>query len=62
MSTRFDTIIDRRGTGSVKYDLARERGKPEGLLPLWVADMDFAAPAQVLADLSLLRKYSGGKK
>lgn len=40
----FDREIDRRGTMSVKYDFAAEFGKPEGVLPLWVADMDFAAP------------------
>lgn len=43
----FDTVIDRRGTGSLKYDFAVERGKPADVLPLWVADMDFCAPACV---------------
>ncbi|MDR2202621.1 MAG: pyridoxal phosphate-dependent aminotransferase [Clostridiales bacterium] len=47
----FDTVIDRRGTNSLKYDFARERGKPDGLLPMWVADMDFAAPPEVLEEL-----------
>jgi cystathionine beta-lyase len=47
----FDTVIPRRGTGSLKYDFAAQRGKPPGLLPLWVADMDFTAPPEVLADL-----------
>ncbi len=46
MSYCFDEIIDRRGTWSIKHDFAVERGKPEDLLPLWVADMDFkTAPA-----------------
>ncbi len=40
--TAFDQIIERRGTGSMKWDLA----EPD-LLPLWVADMDFEAPAAV---------------
>lgn len=31
----FDKIVDRRGTGSYKWDVA------EGELPMWVADMDF---------------------
>ncbi|MDR2634532.1 MAG: aminotransferase, partial [Clostridiales bacterium] len=43
----FDKITDRRNTNSLKYDCAAERGRPEGLLPLWVADMDFPAPAEV---------------
>ena len=51
MNYNFDTIIDRRGTNSIKYDFAREKGKPEGLLPMWVADMDFPAPPEVLADI-----------
>ncbi len=37
----FDEIVDRRGTDCLKYDFAKERGKPEDVLPLWVADMDF---------------------
>lgn len=44
----FDRVIDRRGTGSLKYDFAVERGKPADVLPLWVADMDFRAPQPVL--------------
>ena len=51
MAYDFDAVIDRRGTDSLKYDFAREEGKRPGLLPMWVADMDFAAPPEVLADL-----------
>jgi len=40
----FDEIVDRRDTDSIKYDFAVERGRPEGVLPLWVADMDFRTP------------------
>ena len=39
MAYDFDKIIERRGTNCVKYDKA-----PKGLIPLWVADMDFATP------------------
>ena len=39
---RFDERIDRRGTGCVKWD----ENPAENIIPLWVADMDFAvAPA-----------------
>ena len=48
----FDEIIDRRNTDSLKYDFAQKRGKPEGILPLWVADMDFRAPQCVLDALA----------
>ena len=51
MNYDFDTIIDRYGTNSVKYDFAVERGKPEELLPMWLADMDFSVPPEVLADI-----------
>jgi cystathionine beta-lyase len=44
----FDEIIDRRNTDSLKYDFAKEREKPEEILPLWVADMDFKTPACVI--------------
>lgn len=46
MKYDFDRVTDRRGTNCLKYDFAAERGKKEGILPLWVADMDFpTAPA-----------------
>ncbi|MHB1565902.1 MAG: MalY/PatB family protein [Acidiferrobacter sp.] len=44
----FDQLIDRHNTGSVKWD--RYRGTD--IIPLWVADMDFAAPPAVLAALT----------
>ena len=50
-SELFDRPVNRRGTDCLKYDFALERGKPEGVLPLWVADMDFPAPACVLDKL-----------
>ena len=38
----FDEFVNRRGTNSVKWDEEKE----DGIIPLWVADMDFlAAPA-----------------
>ena len=52
MKYDFNQIIDRRNTNSLKYDFAPERGKPEGVLPLWVADMDFQAPPCVIEALT----------
>ncbi len=37
----------RKGTDSLKWDLVDQRFQGEKLLPLWVADMDFAAPKAV---------------
>ena len=48
MSYNFDEIVDRKNTGSIKYDFAAERGMPEDILPLWVADMDFKTPQAVI--------------
>ena len=47
MKHDFDQIIPRRHTNSLKFDFAKERGKPDGLLPMWVADMDFQTPPAV---------------
>ena len=43
----FDTIVDRKNTNCLKYDFAVERGMPEDVLPLWVADMDFKTSSYV---------------
>ena len=43
MPYSFDTVVDRHSTGSVKYDLRHD------LLPLWVADMDFTLPDEILS-------------
>lgn len=43
----FDKIIERRGSNCLKYDFAKERGLPEDVLPLWVADMDFKTSSYV---------------
>ena len=51
MKYDFDKIIDRKNTNSLKYDFAVQRGKPADILPLWVADMDFAAPEEVISAL-----------
>ncbi|MEG0377066.1 MAG: aminotransferase class I/II-fold pyridoxal phosphate-dependent enzyme [Eubacterium sp.] len=52
MTYNFDEKIDRTHTLSVKYDFIREQGFPEDVLPLWVADMDFRAPTEVLDALA----------
>ena len=42
----FNQITNRRGTDCVKWDVADRVFKGEDLLPMWIADMDFAtAPA-----------------
>ena len=49
----FDEIINRRNTASLKYDGRQGMFGNADVIPLWVADMDFAtAPAitQALLD------------
>lgn len=48
---RFDEVIERRGTNCVKYDSGMQRKGRDDLLPLWVADMDFKLPEEILSDL-----------
>ncbi|KTC35510.1 aminotransferase [Pseudomonas sp. ABAC61] len=43
MSYDFDTLHPRHGTGSTKWSRY-----PEDVLPMWVADMDFAAAPEIL--------------
>lgn len=47
MAYDFDTVIERSGTRSVKWDLHHPAYNAEGMIPLWVADMDFACPPEV---------------
>ena len=44
MKYDFDRIIERKGTGALKYDALKERYGRDDLLPLWVADLDFETP------------------
>lgn len=42
MKYNFDKLIDRRGMGSLKWDV------PEEELPMWVADMDFETAPEII--------------
>lgn len=44
MKYNFDEIIHREGTNCVKYDMREKFFGNENVMPLWVADMDFASP------------------
>lgn len=46
MPSKFDEIIDRRSSNSIKWNAFAE-----DVLPMWVADMDFAAPPPILGAL-----------
>ncbi|WP_099224248.1 MalY/PatB family protein [Listeria costaricensis] len=46
--SQFDEVIPRLGTDSEKWDGAEELFGRKGIIPMWVADMDFRAPKPVL--------------
>lgn len=52
MSVDFDRIVARAGTASVKYDGRAAYFGTDDVIPLWVADMDFAAPEAITSALS----------
>ncbi|MDD1763044.1 MAG: aminotransferase class I/II-fold pyridoxal phosphate-dependent enzyme, partial [Methanothrix sp.] len=47
----FDTVVDRSGTGSLKWERVRNEAGKKDVVPLWVADMDFPPPEAVVAAL-----------
>lgn len=47
----FDTPVNRRGTSSMKFDCAQLFHRDPNLLSLWVADMDFGVPDEVVKAL-----------
>ena len=48
----FDTIHNRKNTDSIKWDFGMQRMGRDDLLPLWVADMDFRLPDNILKNIS----------
>lgn len=52
-SNIFDEVIDRTGTSSMKW----QKYANEDIIPLWVADMDFKAPVDVLTAMESVTKH-----
>lgn len=48
MNYDFDTVFDRAATDSIKWAGRADLPEIKDLLPLWVADMDFACPPEVV--------------
>jgi len=57
MSNIFDYVIDRKNTGSEKWDHCDNIFGGENLLPLWVADMDFRTPSEVINAIKLRAEH-----
>lgn len=56
MKYNFDTVIDRKGTGAMKYDALERLYGNSGLTPLWIADMEFAACPDIVN--ALISRFS----
>ena len=54
----FDTLLDRRRTASLKWDFCERILGVSGVLPMWVADMDFPAPPAVAEALRVRAGHS----
>jgi cystathionine beta-lyase len=52
MKYDFDTVINRKGSGSVKWDRADNLYKVSDVIPMWVADMDFKSPPAIIKSLN----------
>ena len=58
MKYDFDKVIDRRHTDALKIDYVPELWGRDDLMPLWVADMDFATPPFILDALKQRCEHS----
>ena len=45
--SRFDEMIDRRGTAAIKVDACKGLFGREDTVPMWVADMDVATAPEI---------------
>ncbi len=44
----FDEMVNRRGSDSVKHNNLIEKFGTEDIIPMWVADMDFKSPKEIV--------------
>ncbi|MFC1913296.1 MalY/PatB family protein [Chloroflexota bacterium] len=57
MQNKFDTVINRCNTGSLKWDFAEAKYSIKDILPMWVADMDFKTTQTVIDALKKLAEF-----
>ena len=48
MENIFSRIVERRNTSSYKWDFCKELTGYKNLLPMWLADMDFHSPPEII--------------
>lgn len=44
----FDEIVERKNTGSIKWDKPKIEYQRDDIIPMWVADMDFAIAPEII--------------
>ena len=57
MQHHFDQVIKRENTSSVKWGLTKEIFGINDVLPMWVANMDFQPPQEVIQALQQRIKH-----
>ncbi|RSK28403.1 pyridoxal phosphate-dependent aminotransferase [Bacillus sp. HMF5848] len=57
MTRSFNDFIERKGTKSLKWDETKKVFGKSDVLPLWVADMDFSAPDEVVQAIQARSKH-----
>ncbi|WP_265445441.1 MalY/PatB family protein [Acetivibrio straminisolvens] len=58
MSSIFDEVVNRKNTDSLKWDYCKQRFGKSGILPMWVADMDFKSPS-IISEAIIQRAQHG---
>ncbi len=53
----FNKETNRYCTNSLKYDFKKAKNKPEDVFPMWVADMDFKCPKEVIKEMNKRIKH-----
>ena len=48
MKYNFDERVERRDTNSIKWDTAERSYGDKDIIPLWIADMDFKVPQEIV--------------
>ncbi|MGI5839823.1 MAG: MalY/PatB family protein [bacterium] len=57
MKYNFDQLIDRKNTGSTKWDMNEQLFGTDDVLDMWVADMDFPCPEPVVKAIQERAKH-----
>ena len=52
MKYDFDTVVDRGGNRSAKYDERMKKFGTDQVIPLWIADMDFQTAPPIVDALT----------